>query len=196
MKVGCVRLPALSARVGMNWIKATRLLVRYRNHHLRRPDIDILEMDDIRQSFSRLKKDFKHRLGDKKRGANRAGVNATEETAGSRLSPTQPDSRATAGGHDEEGGGINVDVSTSHSRDRSPQPEPIQADEGGDNPQGREVEVDERGAGKSRLRLGTYVWGAGESRPSRKIKRVPSPLSVTPISSKQEADGAWALSPQ
>ena len=159
----------------MNWIKTTRLLVRYRNHHLRRPHIDVLDMDDIRQSFFKLKKDFKHRLGGKKRGANRAGTDATVETVGSSLSPAQPDSRVAASGGDEEGSRISTDVSQARSRDRSPQPKPMQADEGDNNPQGREAEVDEKGASQSHSRLGPVVGGALGSGPSREIIRAPSP---------------------
>ena len=179
----------------MNRIKATRPLICYRNHHLRRPDIDILDMDDIRQSFSKLKKDFKHRLGGKKRGADRAGATATEETAGSSLSLTRPDSRVTASGGDEEGGEISTDASQAHSRDQS-QPNPMQADEGDDNPQEREADVDEKGTSQSHSRLGPAIGGAAGSGPSREIIRASSPLSATTISPKQEPDGTWTFSPQ
>ena len=180
----------------MNWIKATRPPTCYRNHHLRRPDIDILDMDDIRQSFSKLKKDFKHRVRGKKRAADTAEADAAGETAGSSLSCTRPDCRATASGRDDEEGRINTDVSQAHSKDRSPQPRPIQADGGGNNPQGSEAEVDEKGASQSHLRLAPDVGGAAGSRPSPEIKRDPSPLSVAPISPKQEPDSMWAFSRQ
>ena len=152
-------------------------------------------MDNIQRSLSKLKKGFKHRLGGKKRGANRAAANAARETAGSSPSLTRPDFRVTASVRDEEGDGISTDDSQAHSRDRSPHPKPMHADEGGDNPQEREADVDERGVNQSRSRLGPGV-GAGGSRPSQEIKRAPSPLSATPISPKQEADSTWALSPQ
>ena len=195
-KDGCVRPPALSARVGMNWIKATRLPISYRNHHPRRPDIDTTDMDDMQKSLSKLKKGFKHRLGGKKRGADRAGANPVGETTGSSLSLTRLDSRVTTSVRDEEGGGVSTVDLQAHSRDRSPHPKPMQADEGGDNPQEDEADVDEQGANQSRSRLGPDVGGAGGSRPSQEIKRAPSPPSVTPISPKQEADGTWALSSQ
>ena len=180
----------------MNRIKATRSPICYRNHHLRRLDINILDMDDIRQSFSKLKKNFKHRVRGKQRGADRAGANAAGETAGSSLSLTRPGSRATASGRDEEGGRINVDASQAHSRDRSPQPKPIQSDEGGDDLQGREADVDEKGASQSQLRLAPDIGGAAGSRPSREIKRASSPLSVAPVSPKQEPDSRWTFSPR
>jgi hypothetical protein len=110
-------LPTRS-RAGMNRIKATRLPICYRNHHLRRPDIETTDMDDMRKSLSKLKKDFKHRLGGKKRGPDEAGANAAGETASSSLSLTRPDSRVTASGRDEEGSRISTDVSQAHSRDR------------------------------------------------------------------------------
>ena len=153
-------------------------------------------MDDTRESFSKLKKGFKHRVGGKKRAADRAGANAAEETASSSLSPTRPDSRATASGRGEEGSRISTDVSRADSRDRSPQPKPVQTDEGGDNLQGREAGVDEKGVTRGRSRLGPDVGGAAGSRPSREIKRAHSPLSVTPISPKQEPDSMWAPSHQ
>ena len=178
----------------MNRIKATRPPICYRNHHLRRPDI--LDMDNIRQSFSKLKKDFKHRVRGKKRGAERAEANATGETAGSSLSLTRPDARATASGLDGEGGRISTDALQPHSMDRSPHPKPMHADEGSDNPQGREADVDEKGASQSHLRLASDVVGAAGSRPSQEIKRATSPLSVAPISLKQEPDSAWTFSPR
>ena len=170
----------------MNWINATRPPICYRNHHLRRPDIDILDMDDIRQSFSKLKKDFKHRLGGKKRAADTAGADPAGETTGPSLSLIRPDSRATVGGLDEEGGRISADISQAHSKDRSPQPRPMQAYEGGDNPQEREADVDQKGASQSHLRLGPDAGDAVGGRSSQEIKRATSSLSVVPISSKQE----------
>ena len=187
---------ALSARVGINRIKARRLPICYRNHHLRQPDIDILDMDNIRQSFSKLKKDFEHRVRGKKRGAGRAGADAAGEAAGSSLSLTRPDSRATASGLDGEGGRISTDALQAHSRDRPTQPKPTQADEGRDNPQGREADVDEKGASQSHLRLASDVVGAAGSRPNQEITRAPSPLSVALISPKQESDSTWTFSSQ
>ena len=180
----------------MNGIKATRPPICYRNHHLRPLDTDILDMDDIRQSFSKLKKDFKHRLGGKKRGADGAGANAARDTASSSPSLTRPDSRVIASVRGEEGGGISTDVLQAHSSNRSPHPKPMHADEGGANPQEREAGVDEKEANQSRSRMGPDVGGGGGSGPSQEIKQTPSPLSVTPISPKREADSTWAFSPQ
>ena len=171
-------------------------VICYRDRHLHRPDIDTTDMDDIRKSISKLKKGFKHRVGGKKRAADRVAVNAAGETAGSSLSLTRPDSRVTASGCDEDGTRISTDVLKAHSKDRPPQPNPMQADEGHDNPQEREADVDEKGASQCRSRLGPDVGCVAGSRPSPEIKRAPSPPSVTPISPKQEPDGAWTFSPQ
>ena len=179
-----------------NRIKATRLPICYRNHHLRRPDIDILDMNDIRKSFSKLKKGFKHRVGGRERGAGTAGGNAVRETAGSSLSLTRPDSRATASGLNEEGGRISADISHAHSSDRSHPPKPTEADEGGDDPQRREADVDEKGVSKSHFGLAPEVGGATGSGPSQEIKRATSPLSVALISLKQEPDSTWKFPPK
>ena len=188
MRVG-VRKPArASAGVGMNWIKATRLAICYRNYHLHRPDIDITNMDDMRKSLSKLKKDFKHRLGGKKRVADRLGANAAGETTGSSLSPGRPDSRVATSGGDEEGGGISTGVSQAHLNDRPPKF--MQAEEGRDNPQEREVDVDKKGASQSHSRLDLEVGGAGGSRPSREIKRASSPPFVDSVLPKLEDDSA------
>ena len=131
----------------------------------------LLDMDDIRKSFSKLKKDFKHRVGGKKRGTDRAGTNVDGDMPGSSLSLARPDSRVSASGRGEEESRIDTDASQTHSRDRSPQTKAIQADEGRDGPHGREADVSEKGASRSLLRLGPDVGDAAGSRPSREIKR-------------------------
>ena len=148
-------------------------------------------MSDIRKSLSKLKKSFKHRVGGKKHAADRPGADAAGETASSSLSATRP---VTASGRGEEENRVSTDISQAHSRDRSPQPTPIQAGEGRDNLQGREADVDEKKASRSHSRPGPDVGGAEGS--SREIKQTPSPLSVTPISPKQEPDSTWTFSPQ
>ena len=153
-------------------------------------------MDDIRKSISKLKRGFKHRVGGKKRAADRVGANPAGETAGSSLSLARPDFRVTASGCDEEGTRIGTDVSQVHFQDRSPQPNSTQADEGRDNPQEREADVDETGASQCRSRPGPDVGRAAGSRPSQEIKRTPSPPSATQISPKQEPNSTWAFSPQ
>ena len=173
----------------MNWIKATRLPISYRNHHLHRPDIDIVNSDDMRKSLSKLKESFKHRLGGKKRVSDKAGGNAAEETASSSASPGQ-DSRVTAGVRDEEGSKISTDTSLAHSRDPSPQPKPVQVDEDRDDPQRKKVDVEERHS-----RPDSSVEATAGSGPSREIKQASSLLSVTPITPKQEPDSTCLFLP-
>ena len=181
---------ALSARVETNRIKATRPPICYHDHHLRRPDIDILDMDDIRKSFSKLKKDFKHRVGGKKRGQDGAGADTTEERAGS------PAPSLRSGPRVEEGE-ISSGISQSYSADPSPHPEPTTADEDRlDDPQGEEVDVDERGLSRGRLSPNPDVESAAGSGPGREVGWASSPLSVIPIAPKQEPDGMWTLSPR
>ena len=160
----------------------------YRNHHLRRPDINIAGMDDIRKSFSKLKKDFKHRLGGKKRAADEAGANAAGETASSPPSLMHPSSHVTVSGHDEEGSIIGADVSQSHSRNSSPHPELMPADEGHrDDSQRKEIDVGEKEVSKRHSHPDDIEATAG-GEPSKEVNPVSSPLSVTPIAPKQELD--------
>ena len=198
MKIRFSRLSALSSERphGMNWIKATRLPISYRNHHLHRPDIDIFITDDMRKSLSKLKKDLKHHLGGKKRTSDKAGANTAEETASSSASLTRPDSRVTVRVRDEEGSRISTDASRAHSRDRSPQPKPVQANEGYDNPGGRNADVGEKEVGQRHSRPDPNVEAAAGSGPSQEINRVSSTLSVTPIAPEQGPDGTRTLSPQ
>ena len=152
-------------------------------------------MDDIRKSLSKLKTDFRHRVGGKKRGPDKARTDAAGETAGLSPSLTRPDPRGTASGQDEEGSGISTGVSQARSRDRSPQPEPVQADGGGDNPQEREADADKKRAGQSHLRLAPDVGDVGGSKLSREIKQGSSPL-ISSVPPKPEPDSTWTLSPQ
>ena len=55
----------------------------YRNRHLRLPDIEI---DDLRESFSRMRKDIRHRLTKTKRKAGEPGTGGS----GERIDPTGP----------------------------------------------------------------------------------------------------------
>ena len=146
-------------------------------------------MDNVRKSLSKLKKDFKHRLGGKKREQGSAGANTTGERVGSPAPPLLP------GPHVEDGG-ISTDVSQTYWMDSSPHPEPVTADEDRlDDSQRKEVDVEENEVSRSRSGLDPDVGGAAGSRPSREIKHASSPLSVTPIAPKQVPDSTWTLSP-
>ena len=67
-------------------------------------------MDDLRDSFSKFKKDIKHRLGGNKRKGDKPGPDGREEGVGSSTSFPQPEPRvSTGGGREQEGSGSNVE---------------------------------------------------------------------------------------
>ena len=55
-------------------------------------------MDDLRGSFSKMKKDFKHRLTRSKRKADKTGIDGRGETADPSGSPPRPEPHVVAGG--------------------------------------------------------------------------------------------------
>ena len=150
----------------------------------------------MRNSLSKLKKDFKHHLGGKKRASDKAGANVTEETASSSVSLTRPGSRVTMGVRDEEGSRIGTGVSGVHPRDLSPQPKLVQTDEGRDKTQGRKVDVEEKEVRQRYSREDPNVEAAVGSGPSQENNRVSSTLSVTPIAPEQGPHSTQTLSLQ
>jgi len=74
------RIGRLEDSAGIN---ATRRAICYRNHHLGRPDSD---MDDLRDSFSSLKKSIKRRIKGKKGKADNPGAGGSVE----RIGPSGP----------------------------------------------------------------------------------------------------------
>ena len=63
-------------------------------------------MDDLRDQFSRFKKDIKHRLGGSKRKGDKSGAGGREESVGSSSSFPQPEPWvSTGGGREGEGEG-------------------------------------------------------------------------------------------
>ena len=79
----------------------TRLAICYRNRHLRRLDTD---MDDLRDSFSSLKKGIKRRLKGKKGKADNPGAGGSEEGIGPSGPPPRPGPAVvTGGGREQEG---------------------------------------------------------------------------------------------
>jgi hypothetical protein len=150
----------------MNWIKATRPPISNRNRHPHQLDIDIIDMDGIRNSLSELKKDFKRRIGGKKRAPDKAEANAAGARVSSSGSFSRPDPRIVVSGHDGGRSRISAGVSQAHSRGPSPYPESVPADEGRNNPQEREVGVDEKEDSRSHSRLGPGVHPA-PTRPNR-----------------------------
>ena len=141
-------------------------------------------MDDIRKSLSKLKKDFKHRVGGKKRGEDRAGVDTAQERVDSPASLLRPGPRA--GGEN-----FSTGVSQAHSRDPSSHPDPVAADEDrlGD-PSRKKVDVEEKDLSRSRSRVDPDVEDAAGSGSNREVKQASSPPSVTPIAPKQEPDSS------
>ena len=140
----------------------------------------------MRNSLSKLKKGFKHRLGSKKRGPDGEGTNTTGERVSSSASLLQSDPHVVVSGHEEEGSGISPGVSRVHSRDPSPHPDPAPADEGRlDDSKREEVDVGEKEVNRRHSSLNPGAAGSG---PNRGIEQTSSPLSVTPIPPKQESD--------
>ena len=82
-------------------------LESYRDHHLHRFDTN---MDDLRDSFSRFKKDVKHRLRRSKLKADRPGPGDRDESVGSPSSLPQPEPHVlTGGGPEQEGSGPSTE---------------------------------------------------------------------------------------
>ena len=97
----------LSACVGKGQIQATRQPISYRNYHRRRFNTD---MDDIRGSLSKFKKDIKHGFERIKRKGDKLGGGGREGTVGSPSSLPQPESRVSTGGSGGEQGGDGSDT--------------------------------------------------------------------------------------
>jgi len=99
-------------------------------------------MDDIRGSFSKIKKKLKHRLTGGKRKRDGTGANSGGETTDSMSLLPQSEPHVVAGGsHDREGDRANVAGEQVFLTDPPPQPvepESVPVREG-DNDQGGEV---------------------------------------------------------
>ena len=101
-----------SSRVGGS-IKATRPTICYHNRHLRSPDTD---MDDLRESFSKLKRDVKHRLTGSKRKADKKPDRRGETVADPSGSLPRPEPPAvTGGGRERKGDRSNAGESVESS---------------------------------------------------------------------------------
>ena len=66
-------------------------------------------MDDLWESFSKMKKDIKHRLKGSKRKADKTGTDGRGEKPDSSGSLTRPEPHVVTGGHDREEGGLNAE---------------------------------------------------------------------------------------
>ena len=150
-------------------------------------------MEDIRKSFSDMKKDFKHRLRGKKRAPDRSGADTAGERFSSSAPLLQPDSRVAASGLNEEGSGISAGILQAHSRDSSL----MSADEGRrDDSQRKEADLDEKEGGQGDSRSDPDVEVAAGSVPSREDKRAYSPLPIASVPRKQESGSTWMSPPR
>ena len=87
--------------------EATRSAISYRDHHRQRFDIN---MDDVRNSFSRFKKGIKHRLERSKVKGDKPAAGGREEGVSSSGSLPQSEPRvSTGGGREQVGDGPNVE---------------------------------------------------------------------------------------
>ena len=158
-----------------------------------RPDIDITDMEDIRKSFSSMKKDFKHRLRGKKPAPDRAGANAAGEAVSSSASLLQPDSHVAASGHNEEGARISANISEARSKD----PSPIPADEGHrDELQRKEADVDEKEGGQTDSRPDPDIEVVAGIGPDAEDKQACSPLPAASVPRDLEPASTLTFSPQ
>jgi len=133
-------------------------------------------MDNIRKSFSRMKKDLKHRLKGKEREPDRTGANVAEERVDSSDLLSRPEYRVAAGGHDGEGGRISTDARQLRSRARSPQPEPALAGGSDDDGKRREEEIGGKEVSQRHLPLDSNAEFVVNSGPSHEVGQVhPSP---------------------
>ena len=139
-------------------------------------------------SFSRLKKNVKHRLRGRKHEPGRTGSNTAGERVDSSDSPPQPGPRVAAGGHDAEGSGTNVDVRKVHPRDWSHHPEPVPAGGSSDNQQRRKANIDKKEVSQRYSHLDPGVEVAVGGGPSREAERVYSSPSTG------EPDSTWPFS--
>ena len=118
-------------------------------------------------------KDFKHRLGGRKRKPDGPGANTAGERADSPNSLSRPESRATASGHEEEGSGITTGGGQARPKEQSPHPEPVPGDGGDDDQKTKEEDVKV----------------AVDSGPGREVEQVyPSP-STPSVPPKGQSDG-------
>ena len=102
-------------------------------------------MDDIRGSFSKLKKDVKYRLRGKKQAPDKVGAGTAGEPVDSSSSLLRPEPHLTTSGDSGGGSGTSADVRQARSRDPSPQSKSTPAGGGNEGPQKGGADVDERG---------------------------------------------------
>ena len=145
--------------------RATGPIIHYHNHHLCRPDID------MGNSFSRLKKCFKHRVRGRKYepGTSRTGADTAEERVNL---PSRQRPHVAASGRNGEGNETSTAVQRDLSRDQSPQPKPMPAGGGDGARQRGEADVSEKKVSQSHLHPDPDVEVVVGSGASREVERV------------------------
>ena len=105
-------------------------------------------MDDIRGSFSRLKKKLKSPLKGSARKLERTRSDAAEERVGQTSSLLRPEPHVVVGGDDDrEGKGADADVDKSLRLD---EPEPVLTGKSDNHQEGGEKDIGGREAGPSK----------------------------------------------
>jgi len=143
-------------------------------------------MDNVRTSFSGLKKDlkgFKHRLASKLRGSDRTGTDATRESIDSPHLLLRPEPRIAADGHGGEGGTITTDDRQVPSREQFPQPNTMPVGGGDDDRKRREGDADGKELSQRRSQLDPdveVVVGSGSNREVDPTHPSPSALLIPP----------------
>ena len=134
-------------------------------------------MDNIRASYSRIKKKIKHRLTGDKHKRDGAGSDASGGRVDSSGSLPQPEPPiAAGGGGDRDGNGTNADGGQDFSTGGAPQPELGLTGHNDNDRQRREADVDEREASQGYSRLEPDVETVEGSRRSGEVEEAyPSP---------------------
>ena len=131
-------------------------------------------MDDIRDSFSRMKKKIKHKLTGSKRKPDRTGADARGGGTDSTGSLSRPEPRVVTGGvHDQGGNGANTDGRQAYSTDLGR----------------REVDIGGGEFSQSHSYLRSDVESATESRSSGEVEQFYSAASSPQIPNSGKPDG-------
>ena len=136
-------------------------------------------MDDIRSSFSKLKKDVKYRLRGKKHAPDKRGTGTAGEPFDSSSSLLRPEPHLTASGDSGGGSRTSTDVRQARSREPSPQPQPIPTGGGNEGPQKGDADVEENEVGQGHLDPDPDTKIAVGSGSDRGVHSSPSPPSLS-----------------
>ena len=160
--------------------------------HLRQSDTDM----GIRDSFSRLKKKFKHPLTGKKRKSDKTGADAGGERVDSASSLSRLEPPVVAGGsHAREDNGANAGERQVGSTDQPPESVQTRGSEG--DQEGGDVDFDRRGVSQMdphphsdvEVGVGSGPSGKGDGLDGEKVEQVDPSPSALPTSHDGEPDG-------